>query len=147
MPALRDRPGDVPLLASHFLARYSVRNDKHLDGFSPDAVAALQHWDWPGNIRELEHVVERAVVLATGREIGLAELPERLVDAAGLAREPSPGHIQIPVGTPLDQAEKMLIGDALRRTGGNKIRAASLLGISPRTIYRKQAPEEPGEHD
>ncbi|MDO8835695.1 MAG: sigma-54 dependent transcriptional regulator [Vicinamibacterales bacterium] len=137
MPVLRDRPGDVPLLASHFLVRYAARNKKVIDRFSPDAVAALQRWEWPGNIRELEHVVERAVVLASGREIGLAELPDKLVEAAGMKPAGDAGAVQIPVGTPLDAAERILINEALRRTGGNKVRAASLLGISPRTIYRK----------
>lgn len=137
MPVLRDRPGDVPLLASHFLARYAARNNKLIDGFSADAAAALRRWDWPGNIRELEHVVERAVVLAPGREIGLAELPDDLVEAAGMKPDGDAGTVQIPVGTPLEEAERILINDALRRTGGNKVRAAGLLGISARTIYRK----------
>jgi two-component system response regulator HydG len=137
MPSLKARAGDVPLLAAHFLARYAARNSKSLEGFTPDAARALQAWDWPGNIRELEHAVERAVVLATGREIGLDQLPEH-VRAACATEDAEPGHIRIPAGTPLEDAEKMLINDALRRTGGNKVRAASLLGISPRTIYRKQ---------
>jgi two-component system response regulator HydG len=137
MPVLRDRPGDVALLASHFLVRYAARNKKAVDGFSADAAAALQRWEWPGNIRELEHVVERAVVLASGREIGLAELPDKLVEAAGMTPSGDAGAVQIPIGTPLEEAERILVNEALRRTGGNKVRAASLLGISPRTIYRK----------
>jgi two-component system response regulator HydG len=138
MPPLKDRAGDVPLLAAHFLARYAARNNKAVERFTPEAARALQAWEWPGNIRELEHVVERAVVLASGHEIGLEQLPEHLRAAGASDTSAEPGHVRIPAGTPLDEAEKILINEALRRTGGNKVRAASLLGISPRTIYRKQ---------
>jgi two-component system response regulator HydG len=138
MPSLKERTGDVPLLAAHFLARYAARNNKAVEGFTPEAAQALQAWEWPGNIRELEHVVERAVVLASGHEIGLEQLPEHVRAACAAGAAADPGHVRIPAGTPLEDAEKILINDALRRTGGNKVRAASLLGISPRTIYRKQ---------
>jgi len=145
MPALRERTGDIPLLAGHFLARYAVRNRKAIDGFTASALAVLQAWDWPGNVRELEHAVERAVVLTSGRSIDVEHLPARLVDAAGMTRESEALHVQIPIGTPLEEAERMLIAEALRRAGGNKVRAATLLGISTRTIYRKSVPGAGGD--
>ncbi|MEW5984525.1 MAG: sigma-54 dependent transcriptional regulator [Acidobacteriota bacterium] len=143
IPTLKERPDDIPLLARHFLMRYSARNGKAVDAFSGDALSALLAWEWPGNIRELEHAVERAVVLAPGRTIEPPHLPEpvRALAASASAGRPT---VAIPLGTPLDEVERLLIADALTRTGGNKVRAASLLGISPRTIYRKHPPE-PGE--
>jgi two-component system response regulator HydG len=141
MPALRERTEDVPLLANHFLGRYAARNGKQFDGFTPEASAALQAWDWPGNVRELEHAIERAVVLASGREVGLEHLPAPVRAAIDRAPELDPGHVRIPLGTSLDDAEKLLISEALRRSGGNKAQAAAWLGVSTRTIYRKRKPD------
>lgn len=140
MPALRERGDDVPALAAHFLARYAARNRKAVEGFSPDAMAALTAWDWPGNIRELEHAVERAVVLAPGRQIGIEHLADEIRAAAGAATAAETPGVRIPVGTTLEEAERLLISETLRVTGGNKVRAAGLLGISSRTIYRKHDP-------
>lgn len=140
VPTLKERPDDIPVLARHFLTLYAARNGKSLDGFAPDALSALLAWEWPGNIRELEHAVERAVVMAPGRLIEAAHLPESVRDS-GSGAGVGAATVPIPLGTPLDEVERLLIAEALRRTGGNKVRAASLLGISPRTIYRKQAPD------
>ncbi len=140
VPTLKERPDDIPVLARHFLTLYAARNGKSLDGFAPDALSALLAWEWPGNIRELEHAVERAVVMAQGRLIEAGDLPEPVRAAASGKREGAPT-VPIPLGTPLEEVERLLIAEALRRTGGNKVRAASLLGISPRTIYRKQPPD------
>jgi two-component system response regulator HydG len=142
MPPLRDRGDDVLLLARHFLGTCSTRHRKAVDAFTPDALAALTRWEWPGNIRELEHAVERAVVLTPGHEVGVEHLPEPIRAAVGPAPVADASHIQVPVGTPLEDVERLMIAEALRRTGGNKVQAASLLGISPRTIYRKQGPGE-----
>jgi two-component system response regulator HydG len=143
MPALKERGDDISLLATHFLLVHAARNNKPVEGFSPEALAAIQAYDWPGNVRELEHAVERAVVLGAGRTVGVEHLPEPVRSAAGRYQGPSGSAVVVPFGTPLEDAERMIIEETLRRTGGNKIRAASLLGISPRTIYRKQAPESP----
>ncbi len=142
MPTLRDRGDDVLLLARHFLGVYRVRHQKAVETFAPDALAALARWDWPGNIRELEHAVERAVVLAPGHEVGLEHLPDPIRASAGGAPASDASHIQVPLGTPLDEVERLMIAEALRRTGGNKVQAASLLGISARTIYRKHGSGE-----
>jgi len=138
MPPLRERSGDVPLLADYFLRMYAAKNGKTLDGFSRGALEALNAWHWPGNIRELEHAVERAVVLATGRSVETDHLPDAVrAPQPALTADGGPRTIPVPVGTPLEEVERLLIRETLRTTGGNKQRAASLLGIATRTIYRK----------
>jgi two-component system, NtrC family, response regulator HydG len=143
MPPLRERIEDVPLLAAHFLRVYAARNGKDIDAIAPAAMQRLMAWHWPGNIRELEHAVERAVVLATGRVIEEGHLPQslrgRLGMGTGQSAEPpaDAAVIPVPVGLPLEDVERLLIQETLRRTGGNKQRAAELLGIASRTIYRK----------
>jgi two-component system response regulator HydG len=143
LPSLKDRADDIPLLLNHFLAFHAARNRRSIEGFDPDALRALRAYDWPGNVRELSHAVERAVVLTTGRTVVLASLPDAVRLAAGPEPEPGSGDrvIAVPVGTPLEDVERLVISETLRRTGGNKVQAASLLGISARTIYRKQAPD------
>ena len=144
LPPLKDRSDDVPLLLSHFLAFHAARNSRSLDGFDAAALRALRAYEWPGNVRELSHAVERAVVLATGRTITRDCLPETIREAAGSEGDAAAGEkvIAVPVGTPLEDVEKLMISETLRHTGGNKAQAASLLRISARTIYRKQAPGE-----
>ncbi|OGQ77758.1 MAG: Fis family transcriptional regulator [Deltaproteobacteria bacterium RIFOXYA12_FULL_58_15] len=137
LPPLRDRHGDVTLLAQHFLTIYSEKNKKTVRGFSEAAVRALDSYDWPGNVRELENTVERAVVLCRGEMIGLEDLPDKIASAVGGDATTSGEGITVPFGTPLDQIERMLIVETLKRTGGDKKMAARLLGIHARTIYRK----------
>jgi two-component system response regulator HydG len=140
IPPLREREADLALLANHFLRIYGAKNGKTLDGFSGAAMERLKAWHWPGNIRELENAVEAAVVLSRGRTIEVDHLPDALrgqeskvvegaADAASV--------VAIPIGTPLEDVERLLIKETLRATGGNKQRAAGLLGIAARTIYRK----------
>lgn len=117
VPSLRQRREDIPLLAGHFLQRFAERNRKAVKGFTPQAMDLLIHYDWPGNIRELENAVERAVVLLTGEYISERELP--------LAIASTP----IPLGQsqdiqPLVEVEKEVILAALEKTGGNKTEAA-----------------------
>ncbi len=146
LPPLRERPEDIPLLAHHFLRRFCEKNGKQLAGFNPEALEMLEGHAWPGNVRELENSVERAVVLARGERLG----PE---DFAGLPRgggrgsgegvaDPSARSLSIPLGTSLDEIERQVIRETLRRTGGDKTLAAQLLGIATRTIYRKIDREE-----
>lgn len=139
LPPLRERHGDVPLLAAHFLRRFAEENDRAVDGFSDRAMVAMESYGWPGNVRELENAVERAVVLSKGQRIELEDLPETVREAAG-ARGGSTGtthSIVLPIGTPMDDIELRVIEETLRHTGGDKTLAARILGVSTRTIYRK----------
>jgi len=140
LPALRERPEDVPLLAQHFLRRHATKNAKAITGFTEEAIEVLQGYDWPGNVRELENVIERAVVLTRETMISPADLPERLVGIERIAR-----HLVIPIGTSLEEVEDRLIEETLRYTKGDKTLAAKLLGIATRTIYRRMRAEPESE--
>ena len=144
MPALRERRGDIPLLAEHFRRVYAERHGRRVEGFEPDALALLKSYDWPGNVRELENLVEAAVVLSDGPRIARAVLPVEIGGEQKVEDLPEDAEtIRIRVGTPLPEAEKVIILDTLQRTGGNKTSAARILGIGLRTLYRKL--EEYGE--
>jgi two-component system, NtrC family, response regulator HydG len=133
LPPLSWRREDIPLLADHFLRRFSVKNAKPVRGFTPEALAALEDYAWPGNVRELETAVERAVVLARGDVLDVGDLPESVRKGPRGAA----GHVVIPIGTPLEEVERRVLHETLRHTGGDKSMAARLLGIATRTIYRK----------
>jgi DNA-binding NtrC family response regulator len=130
MPSLRDRPSDVPLLATHFLRKYTGENGKELEGFSDDVLARLSAYGWPGNVRELENVIERAVVLCAGSKITAAELPPHIAPPL------TPGGISIP-GSTLDEIEHYAIVKTLESTGGSTSKAAEMLGMSVRKIQYK----------
>ncbi len=132
LPPLRERKGDVPLLAHYFLGTYADKNAKAVVGISREAVEALMAWSWPGNVRELENAVERAVVLCRGDTIGAEDLPPHIGDG-----DPERRTLTIPIGTPLSEIEHMVIRETLAATRGDKRLAAQLLGIATRTIYRK----------
>jgi two-component system response regulator HydG len=144
LPPLRDRREDVPLLAVVFLRRFAEQNRKDLMGFTPGALQALESYDWPGNVRELQHAVERAVVLCPGSEIDLRDLPEAIWRGAAEALPAPAAALSVPLGTPLDEIERMVIRETLRQTRGDKNLAARLLGVAPRTIYRKLDRDEEG---
>ena len=130
MPALCQRREDIPLLAEHFLQRFAARNRKAVKGFTPQAMDLLIHYDWPGNIRELENAIERSVVLLTGEYISERELPMAI--AATPIKTEFSGEIQ-----PLVDVEKEVILAALEKTGGNKTEAARQLGITRKTLLAK----------
>jgi two-component system response regulator HydG len=140
LPPLRERPEDIPLLADHFARRFGDKNKKPVSGFTDEAREAVLRYRWPGNVRELENVVERAVVLARSAVIGLNDLPGPIRSAQTEPREPirrERGSLVIPMGTRLDEVERVLIKETLKETRGDKSLAAQLLGIAPRTIYRR----------
>lgn len=130
IPSLQQRREDIPLLAEHFLLRFAERNRKNVRGFTPQAIDLLIHYDWPGNIRELENVIERAVVLLTGEYISERELP--LSIAAMPIKAENIHKIQR-----LVDVEKDVIVAALVKTGGNKTEAAHHLGITRKTLLAK----------
>jgi DNA-binding NtrC family response regulator len=129
MPALRERPGDIALLSAHFLSRYAP--DKL---FTAEALKALEEYPWPGNVRELQNTVERTTILSRGEQIGVEDLPAEVRQGTALGSGP----VKLPAeGVSLEQVERDLIAQALARTGGNRTRAAELLGISRHTLlYR-----------
>jgi two-component system response regulator HydG len=133
-PPLRERREDVPVLAEHFLRVYAAKNNRTLDeGFSEDALRRLEGYSWPGNVRELENVVERAVVLARGRRVEVEDLPDSVAGATPLPE----GALTIKIGTPLAEVEQRMLEETLRATKGNKTLTAKILGIDPKTVFRK----------
>ena len=142
VPPLRERAEDVPLLVQHFRLRFAQKNRKDIQGITHDALDALLGYHWPGNVRELENVLERAVVLARGNQIGPEELPEQVRRGRG-ARQV----LTFQVGTPLRDVERRMIEETLRFSGGDKNLAANLLGITARTIYRREAEWGRGERE
>ncbi len=135
MPPLRERPEDIPLLALHFLQRFSEQMNKPLRGLSVEALEALRAYSWPGNVRELENVIERAVALETGEEIGLRSLAEQI------SRIPTraPGQVLIPeegidFQNHIEEQERAYLQAALEQAAGVRTRAAELLGMTYRSF-------------
>jgi two-component system response regulator PilR (NtrC family) len=141
VPPLRDRRSDIPPLADYFLARCAAEHNKDVHGFTPDALRALDAYPFPGNVRELENVLERAVTLAMGPIIGLGDLPREI---AGASAQPTPSFMSLPEeGMNLDEVlgelERRLVVQALERSGGVRTHAAKLLGVTLRSLrYRLQ---------
>ncbi|MBK8977554.1 MAG: sigma-54-dependent Fis family transcriptional regulator [Planctomycetes bacterium] len=142
IPPLRQRPDDVPLLAEHFLERFRVELGKPVIGFSRDAMQRLREAPWPGNVRQLENVVERAVVLCEGPRIEVADLPADLAGAPfggpvgpeSLVRDDA--HLR-PLREALEEPERLLLERALRHFGGCRSAAARSLGINRSTLFNK----------
>lgn len=132
LPPLCERVDDIPLLADAFLTRFASRNGKQLKGFTPQAMDRMLKYDWPGNIRELENAVERAVVLTIGDYIGLQALPPALSQNEGKSEAPF-----VLDELSLDELEKVAIQHMLEVTGGNKSEAARRLGITRKTLHQK----------
>jgi DNA-binding NtrC family response regulator len=133
LPPLRERPDDVPILAQHFVEKFAASRGREPLRFHEDTLAALQAYDWPGNVRELENALERAAVLSAGSEILPAALPARITE-----RAPQPlVSASLPPNPTLEIIERAYIHWVLHAEGGNKTRAAEVLGIDPSTLYRK----------
>jgi two-component system, NtrC family, response regulator PilR len=141
LPPLRERRADVPLLVERFVGRFAREMSKDVLGLTPDALRALDKYDFPGNVRELENVIERAVALAGSRAIGLGDLPP---EVSGTAGAPGPSLLELPPGgcqldDVVSEVERRLLLQALERTGGVRNAAAKLLGITFRSLrYRLQ---------
>jgi len=136
LPALRDRREDVPLLVEHFLAEFGSEHDRADLRLSPEALRMLVRFDWPGNVRQLRNVVERAVLLAPAGEIGVDSLPEEVLQLRATAAGPA-----LPPGATFEDAvaeyERALIRWALEQSGGVQRRAAERLGLKPTTLNEK----------
>lgn len=138
LPPLRERREDIPLLAYHFLQKFTESQTPSTRGFVPETLALLQRYHWPGNVRELENVIERALSLGPGPLVTPDDLPEA-VRKAGEEAGQEQMEILLPAGEPLvtlDELEKRYVIRVLREAGGNKVRAAKILGIDRRTLYR-----------
>lgn len=143
VPPLRQRGEDIELLASRFLSLYSSYNDKPINGFTPEAIALLRRYSFPGNIRELQTIVKRALAFGHSNLIEAGDLPERVAgEAASGEGGPGAGRGE---GLPFNEEDRMLtleemkeryIHHVLKRVGGNKRRAAEVLGMGRRTLYR-----------
>ena len=134
VPPLRDRPGDVRLLAARFLRRFAKSYERAVDGFTEPALRLLDDYPWPGNVRELEHAVERAVILATGSRMG----PDDLPPAIRLGRQPRVMRdVTVPAGCSLEEVERLAILQTLEQTDWNKRETARILGIHRPTLYNK----------
>ncbi|HYG79977.1 MAG TPA: sigma 54-interacting transcriptional regulator, partial [Pyrinomonadaceae bacterium] len=149
LPPLRERPEDIHPLVIHFLEHYKQKTGRFISGISKDALSALVEYEWPGNVRELENAVERAVIIASGRQIEPDDLPEaigrRVTDERlqlrrermEAASEGRAVRLEINVPSTIDEIERRAIEATLDYTGGDKTRAAKTLGIGRKTLYRK----------
>ncbi len=164
LPPLREREGDVIEIAEHFLEKFAGEEHKQFRRFSPEVAETLRAYDWPGNVRELQNVVRNITVLNDGEEVTPEMLPQPLSQGAkagareGQIPEPEPRPAEAPISAatpapptpetgvqPLWKVEKAAIEAAIADCNGNVARAAASLGISPSTIYRKQAAWEKHE--
>jgi DNA-binding NtrC family response regulator len=134
LPPLRERAGDIPLLARAFLQEFALENGKSVNDFTPEALEALMNYTWPGNVRELRTAIEHAVVLTRGEKIGLRDLPPALRAAAPWG---GPAQLLAKPDMTVAEAEKQLILRALKECTGNRTEAAKKLGMSRRTLHRK----------
>ena len=143
LPPLRERPGDVVLLAEHFLEQFRGQLGRDVDGFTPAAVDALSRYAWPGNVRELENAVERATVLCRSLRIDAADLPATIRgdDRTGAATAPAGGlalpDLPLPLKDALEAIEKPLLLAALKRNDWNRQATAAELDINRATLYKK----------
>jgi two-component system response regulator HydG len=136
LPPLRQRLEDIPLLADHFLKKYAARMQKEVRVIAPAALEQLQAHSWPGNVRELENAMQRAIAVTSGDTIKNFQLITltSAVTASGQSIGPA---VTIPIGTTMSEAEERIISETLKQCGGDKEKAAKLLGISSRTLYRR----------
>lgn len=130
LPPLRDRQDDIPLLAEHFLKSYSQKYRKDFKGFKPTAMQLLQRYNWPGNIRELQHAIERAIIMAEGDELDSR-------DFFFLSSKPTNDKISNANTLNLDDVEKNVIQKAIDKNGGNISKAAKELGLTRASLYRR----------
>ncbi|MCY1078584.1 sigma-54-dependent transcriptional regulator [Archangium lansingense] len=147
LPPLRERRADIPTLAGHFVEKYNRKLNKKIEGISDDAMALLQAYSWPGNIRELENLIERVLLFADGPFITAKDLPEPVrqgpataapaLSAAHLEASTGEGGLKDIVRMKAAELEKDLITKALEETGGNVTRAARLLQISRKSLQTK----------
>ncbi|MDY5124028.1 MAG: sigma-54 dependent transcriptional regulator [Treponema sp.] len=139
MPSLRERKDDIPLLMHSFLREFNIENEKNIKGFDNRSKSAMLKYNWPGNIRELKNCVESAVVMCSGDEIKIEDLPNSVREKG------EESNIIIPIGITLEEAEKIIIQENLVYNNGNKSKTADILGIGRKTLHRKLGEDESDE--
>ena len=137
LPALRERVGDIPLLAQSFLREFATENGKKVNDFTAEALEALMRYRWPGNVRELRTAIEHAVVLCRGERITLRDLPASVRSDGGGSADATAQPLLAQENLTVQEAEKQLIIRALKEANGNRTLAAKKIGISRRTLHRK----------
>lgn len=138
LPPLKQRREDIPNLVQHFINRFTKKNAKTINGIESKAMEILLNYEWPGNVRELENIIERCVVLDKDCILGFDDLPKEIT----LIGVRSLDSVTIPLGTPMEEVERILMEETLKHTKGDKGLASKLLGISTRTLYRKMDKKE-----
>jgi DNA-binding NtrC family response regulator len=128
LPPLRDRTDDIPILMEHFMGKFNKKMNRDISGVSADVARVFMEYPWPGNIRELEHALEHAYVLCRQSTITLEHLPKTIREFQ--LRDPG-------AGPGSEEEDRMKILRALEKAGWNKARAARLLGMDRKTLYRK----------
>ncbi len=146
LPALRDRKEDVSLLMEHFLKIYNEKNSRNLQGFHPRALDAIIRYPWPGNIRELENLVERCVILTRDDYVMFQDLPEQIRSAVGDSL-PEQVRAGISSGMTIKEMERELIIETLEDNEGNRTRSSRILGITRRTLQHKLKEYGIDQHD
>ncbi len=136
LPPLRGRREDIPLLAGHFLQMFAAEMGRDIRAIAPPALDQLLAHTWPGNVRELNHVIQRAVALANGDTITSFAFAPAAATASATDSNRADANISIPIGMTMDEATKRFVQATIERCDGNKLKAARLLGIAPRTMYR-----------
>jgi two-component system NtrC family response regulator/two-component system response regulator AtoC len=134
VPPLRERPEDIYPLVAHFIDYYQQRSGRRVTGITDRTLHILKGYSWPGNVRELENCMERAVIVAAGRNITEHDLPENILAQAAVEHR---SHVEISIPVAMDDVEKRVIEQTLIYTNGDKAKAARLLGIGRKTLYRK----------
>ena len=141
LPPLRQRHGDIAILVSNFIQKFNTKHKLEISGISPEALARLEKYQWPGNVRELEHVIEGMMVLSDDAVLQLDDIPSLREKSGGSASSASMLQVEalddLSVKKHSSKLEKLLITEALERTGGNKTQAAKLLEISQRALLYK----------
>ncbi len=139
IPPLRERPEDVVELAAHFVKRSARRHGRSIAGIDPEALCALAGYRWPGNIRELENAIERAVLLCESERLRVPDLPAEVVSATPQPPDGSdrPSTLRERIRSATRRIERDAIEEALRETGGNITQAAHALGLSRRGLQLK----------
>ena len=142
VPPLRERKEDIDLLSHSFVKSFAAEDGRQIDGISPQVRKILFSYSWPGNIRELKNCIESAVVMARGKTIEVEDLPSHIRGEGDKDKA-----LSLPLPITMDEAEKALILETIAFSGGNKTKAAELLGIGRKTLHRKLAEWKVGDDD